>query len=180
MEAFRAELRDNGLRFSMDDLAVRLGVSKKTIYKYYLSKADILDVLVEQTLGDMEKKAAAIIEDPDLSFVQKLTGVMAVAPEHYDLTDIRILNDMKKLFPEQWERIDSFLQSDWEQIRGLVEEGIESGYIKDFNVPLMMKVIIASVNTTLDQKFYLENQITTEKALEDIVSILLNGILKDK
>ncbi|MFD1705975.1 TetR/AcrR family transcriptional regulator [Siminovitchia sediminis] len=179
LKEFREEVRQQGLRFSMDDLAARLGVSKKTIYKYYSSKAEILEEMIDQTIENMEEKAAAIIQDEQLTLVEKLKGVMAVAPDHYDLTDVRILNQMKRFFPEQWEKLDHFLQSDWDQIKSLVEQGVEKGYIKDYNVSLMMKVIIASINTTLDQSFYLNNQITTEEALEDIVEILLGGILEN-
>lgn len=160
----------------MDDLAKRLGVSKKTLYKYYSSKAEILDEIVDLTIENMEEKAAVIINNEELSLIEKLRGVIAVAPDHHELTDLRILNHMKRYYPEQWAKLDLFLQSDWEQIRLLVEQGIHTGTIKDMNVALIMKVIIASINTTLDQSFYLENQITPSDALNDIVSILLDGL----
>lgn len=180
LEAFREEIRQQGLRFSMDDLASRLGVSKKTLYKYYSSKAEILDELVDSAIGNMEEKAAFIINNEQLSLAEKLKGVIAVIPDQQELIDMRILNQMKKFFPEQWEKFDSFLQSDWEKIRNLVELGIEKGIIKDFNVSVMMKVIIASINTTLDQSFFLENHITPEDALNEIVSILSDGIFENK
>lgn len=64
--AFREEVRRQGLRFSMDDLATRLGVSKKTIYNYYSSKAEILDELINEDITSMEMKATAIIENEKL------------------------------------------------------------------------------------------------------------------
>lgn len=163
----------------MDDLAARLGVSKKTLYKYYSSKAEILDELIDLAIENMEEKAAVIINNEQLSLAEKLKGVIAVIPDQQELTDMRTLNQIKKYFPEQWEKFDSFLQSDWEKIRNLVELGIEEGIIKDFNVSVIMKVIITSINTTIDQSFFLENQITPETALKEIVSILMDGLLEN-
>lgn len=163
----------------MDDLASRLGVSKKTLYKYYSSKAEILDELIDLAIENMEEKAAVIINNEQLSLAEKLKGVIAVIPDQQELTDMRTLNQIKKYFPEQWEKFDSFLQSDWEKIRNLVELGIEEGIIKDFNVSVIMKVIITSINTTIDQSFFLENQITPETALKEIVSILMDGLLEN-
>lgn len=163
----------------MDDLASRLGVSKKTLYKYYSSKAEILDELIDLAIENMEEKAAVIINNEQLSLAEKLKGVIAVIPDQQELTDMRTLNQTKKYFPEQWEKFDSFLQSDWEKIRNLVELGIEEGIIKDFNVSVIMKVIITSINTTIDQSFFLENQITPEAALKEIVSILMDGLLEN-
>ncbi|WP_281277109.1 TetR/AcrR family transcriptional regulator [Siminovitchia terrae] len=176
LEGFRKEIQQQGLRFSMDDLARRLGVSKKTLYKYYSSKAEILDELIDMTLENMEEKARAIKSNEELPLIERLRGVIAIVPDHLELTDIRILNEMKKFFPEQWAKVDSFLQSDWEEIRILVEQGIEEGIIKNMNVALIMKVIIVSINTTLEQSFYLENNIAPVDAMDDIVSILIDGL----
>lgn len=178
--AFREEVRRQGLRFSMDDLAARLGVSKKTIYNYYSSKAEILDELIEEDITSMEHKAAFIIENEALNFVEKLKEVVKVIPDRHDLTDFRVLNEMKKYFPEQYAKFDGFLQSDWEKIRILIEEGIDKGIIKDINVAIIMKVIIAAVNTTMDQSYYLENNVNPLEAMDHIATILLEGILENK
>lgn len=178
--AFREEVRRQGLRFSMDDLATRLGVSKKTIYNYYSSKAEILDELINEDITSMELKATAIIENEKLSFVEKLKEVIKVIPDRHDLTDFRVLNEMQKYFPEQYAKFDGFLQSDWEKIRILIEEGITKGIIKDINIVIIMKVIIAAVNTTMDQSFYLENNVNPLEAMDHIATILLEGILEDK
>ncbi|MGM9552759.1 MAG: TetR/AcrR family transcriptional regulator [Faecousia sp.] len=46
-------LREEGLRFSVDSLAKRLKVSKKTIYQYFPSKEALAYALYEKYYGDM-------------------------------------------------------------------------------------------------------------------------------
>lgn len=52
------ELQQNGLRFSIDDVAKSLKISKKTIYKYFATKEDlavaIFETFYEEALGQIE------------------------------------------------------------------------------------------------------------------------------
>lgn len=56
IQAFAEELKENGIKFTMDDLARRLGISKRTLYEYFSSKADILDALIEDAFAEVDKK----------------------------------------------------------------------------------------------------------------------------
>lgn len=164
------------MKFPLDDLAKRLGISKKTLYKYYSSKAEMLDAIIDYTFENMDEKATAIIENDQLSLIEKIKGVIKVMPDHYEFTDLNILDQMQRYYPEQWVKMDALLKSDWKLLRNLIEQGIGEGIIIDRNVALIMKVIIESINTTLDQKFYMENRMTVFEALSEIVDILLYGL----
>lgn len=52
-----ASLRKEGLRFSIDTLAERLGISKKTIYKYFATKEALALALYQSYYADMQARA---------------------------------------------------------------------------------------------------------------------------
>ncbi|MFD0828107.1 TetR/AcrR family transcriptional regulator [Neobacillus sp. M.A.Huq-85] len=170
------EIQHKGLKFPLDDLAKRLGISKKTLYKYYSSKAEILEAIIDYTFENMDEKATAIIENDQLSLIEKIKGVIAVFPDHYQFTDLNVLDQMKRYYPKQWMKMDTLLKSEWDLLRNLIEQGISEGVIIDRNISLIMKIIIESINSTLDQKFYLENRMTVPEALSEIVDILIYGL----
>lgn len=177
MSAFITEIQQNGMKFTMDDLAKRLGISKRTLYEHFPSKSDILDAIIDQTFSDMNEITDRIIHDEQLTIIEKIRGIIITLPKHWEFYDLRILEQMKRYFPEQWAKIDSTLKDDWAALRILIEQGIREGEIVDINVPLVMKLIIDATNSTLDQRFYLDNQITVVEALSSIVDVLLNGLV---
>ncbi|MGD8191886.1 TetR/AcrR family transcriptional regulator [Brevibacillus ginsengisoli] len=181
MSAFIAEIQQNGMKFTMDDLAKRLGISKRTLYEHFPSKGDILEAIIDQTFNDINEITERIIRDDKLTIIEKIRGLITTLPKHWELYDLRILEQMKRYFPEQWAKIDSALKDDWAALRVLIEQGIREGEIVDVNVPLVMKMIIDATNSTLDQRFYRDNQITVTDALSSIVDVLLNGLIpRDK
>ncbi|KZE41928.1 transcriptional regulator [Brevibacillus parabrevis] len=177
MKGFIEEIREKGMKFSMDDLARRLGISKRTLYEHFSSKVEILETIISQTFAESDEKTRQILADDSLSLLDKIKGVMMVLPTHYEFYDLRILEQMKRYYPEQWALVDSALSDDWQTLRSLIEQGIKEGLIVNMNVTLMMKLIVDAVNSTLDQRFYMKNQITVSEALAAIVDVLLYGLI---
>ena len=46
-------LRNGLTRFTMDDIASKLGISKATLYKYYASREEILDDVVQRRIEEL-------------------------------------------------------------------------------------------------------------------------------
>lgn len=177
MKGFIEEIRDKGMKFSMDDLAKRLGISKRTLYEHFSSKVEILETIIQQSFEEGDEKTEQILADDSLSLIDKIKGVMMVLPTHYEFYDLRILEQMKRYYPEQYAHVEASLSEDWQTLRVLIEQGIREGQIVNMNVTLMMKVIVDALNSTLDQRFYMKNQITVSEALSAIVDVLLFGLV---
>jgi AcrR family transcriptional regulator len=177
MQAFIEEIHDSGMKFTMDDLSKRLGISKRTLYEHFSSKVEVLETIIDQTLQEADEKTRQIVRDEQLSLIEKITGVMTVLPNHYELYDLKILDQMKRYFPEQWAKIDAALKDDWDVLRMLIEQGIEEGLIVAKSPALIMKLIVDATNSILDQRFYMNNHINLDEALSSIVEILLYGLV---
>lgn len=177
MRGFIEEIREKGMKFSMDDLARRLGISKRTLYEHFSSKVEILETIIEQVFQEADEKTRQIIDDENLTLLEKIKAVIMVLPTHYEFYDLRILEQMKRYYPEQWAVVNAQLSDDWALLRVLVEQGIREGLIVNMNVTLLMKLIIDACNSTLDQRFYTQNQITMQQSLEAIADVLLYGLV---
>lgn len=179
IQAFIEETRTNGIKFTMDDLAKRLGISKRTLYENFSSKVDILDCIIDSTLSEFDDQTRLIIENPELTLTEKIKKTITVIPKYNEFYDLRILEQLKRSYFPQWERVNREF-SQWDELKGLLEEGIRIGIIKDTNIDLLMKIIIGASNITLDREFILGHSVTLTESVEAIVDVLLTGILTEK
>ncbi|WP_033541243.1 TetR/AcrR family transcriptional regulator [Planococcus sp. CAU13] len=179
IRAFIEETRVNGIKFTMDDLAKRLGISKRTLYEHFSSKLEILESIIDLTLSEFDERSNQIIEDQSLGLKEKIRQTITIMPEHNDFYDLRILEQLKRYYPEQWERIDREIHQ-WDNLKKLLEEGMETGLIKEQNIELLMKIIMDAINITLDLKFFSDHSISVKEAVEAITELLLHGLVKEK
>ncbi|MBE1556686.1 TetR/AcrR family transcriptional regulator [Sporosarcina limicola] len=179
INAFIEETRSNGIKFTMDDLARRLGMSKRTLYENFSSKVEILDSIIDRTLGEFEEESRRIIDNPELTLLEKIHQEIIVVPKFNEFYDLGILEQLKRSYPAQWERVNHEFQQ-WDDLKGLLEEGIRTGVIVDRNIDLLMKLIITTINATLDRQFFFDHSISVKETYGTIVDMLLNGIKKEK
>lgn len=62
----------------IQDILDGLGISKGAFYHYFDSKGDLLEGIIERMLGEVERRVAPVINDPDLSAVEKFHRFFAM------------------------------------------------------------------------------------------------------
>ncbi|PKH12123.1 MULTISPECIES: TetR/AcrR family transcriptional regulator [Planomicrobium] len=179
IQGFIEETRLNGIKFTMDDLAKRLGISKRTLYENFSSKLEILETIIDMTFSGHEEEARLIREDKSLTLAEKIQQVILIIPKHNEFYDLRILEQLKRYYPEQWQRVDRELNR-WEDLEDLLREGMEAGIVKEQNMDLLMKMILSAINITLDQKFFNDQSISMQEGVEAMSDVLLYGLIKEK
>lgn len=63
-----------GLKFTMDDLAKELSISKKTIYTVYDDKEALFLAMVDYIFDSIKESEQMILTDPSLSVVENCTA----------------------------------------------------------------------------------------------------------
>lgn len=66
------EFTRNGLKFTMNDVAKALGISKKTIYTVFESKQDVLMAIADRYARDFTDMRQEIEADTELDTMEKL------------------------------------------------------------------------------------------------------------
>lgn len=179
MQTFVDLVKDQGIKFTMDDLSRRLGISKRTLYEHFSSKAEILDAIIDSTVSEFDDRTEEIIQDANLTLLEKIKKAITVVPKYDEFYDLQILEQMKRYYPRQWEKMHSSL-NEWEPLRKLMEQGIREGLIVNRNIDLLMRLVIDATNITLDRHFIWENRITVEEAMDGIVDVLLFGLVENQ
>ncbi|MGN0448327.1 MAG: TetR/AcrR family transcriptional regulator [Acutalibacteraceae bacterium] len=88
-------LRQEGLRFSVDTLAKRLNISKKTIYKYFPTKEALAFALYQKYYTDIKAQAVRLTKENSVDTHKKLLSLYfdAKSMTSYDIFNKYKLNE---------------------------------------------------------------------------------------
>lgn len=171
------EIETKGVRFTMSDLARRAGVSTKTLYASFPSKEALITKVIEENIEDLRKAEDRILHDPDLDLVEKMRQLLALVPNNFSRTDLRVWYELKRYYPEQWKLIDEFNQQEWEHVRIILEQGAEEGVFRRIQLPILIQMYTGTLNQLIDQQLANQNHVTIGDALDAVIDILLGGIV---
>ena len=178
LEATIKVFNRKGLKFTMDDIASELSMSKKTIYTDFRDKESMFFAMVDYCFDKIKESESEILSDDSLSTVEKIRGVLAVLPSGYKDVDFRQLYTLKDKYPNTYSRVEERLETGWEKTIALINQGIEEGSIRPVNVNLLKSMLEATIEQFFQRDILIRNQISYAEALEEVVNILVDGIVK--
>lgn len=165
-----------GLKFTMDDIAALLKISKKTIYTVFRDKEELFLAMVDYIFDSIKESEGKVLEDKSLSTVEKIHMVLGVLPEGYKDIDFRQLYLLKGKYPQIYKQVELRLETGWEKTLELIEQGIEEGSIKPIKLPILKMMMEASLEQFFQRDVLIQNQISYKEALDEVVNILMEGI----
>lgn len=166
-----------GLRkFTMDEIASELKISKKTIYKYFRSKDEIIVEYFDETVESDKKNTLEAIKK-DCPLPEKINDI--IYSYHKYRLPASVIDEVHKFYYDEWLKIQELRKFKIKKIEEILIEAKNMGKLKP-NVELhIVSSILESISDTfLDYKFLSENNITMKEAMKSVLNILLYGILK--
>ena len=70
-----------GLKFTMDDVAKELSMSKKTIYTVFRDKESLFFAMVDYLFDSIKESEQRVLNDESLDTLEKIRKVLGVIPE---------------------------------------------------------------------------------------------------
>lgn len=176
MQAFNQK----GLKFTMDDIASILGMSKKTIYTVFEDKEELFLAMVDYLFDSIKESEQKVVENPDMTTLEKIRMILGVMPDSYKEIDFRQLYLLKDKYPKIYAQVERRLETGWETTIALLEQGIREGVIRKVNIPILKMMLEASLEQFFQRDILISNKISYAEALEEVVNILVDGITVDK
>ena len=131
--------------FTMDDLANKMGMSKKTLYEHFPSKQDLVDACLDYAL-EMSCTNVTTFVQGEGSVIENVYRNQKKVQEVFNINSDRPIWELQKYYPKTYERMESeFDKSDALFIDKLLEKGWKEGlFRKDINVDFY-KIFYTSV-----------------------------------
>lgn len=170
------EFRDNGVKFTMDALAKRLGISKRTLYEEVPSKKDVIELMINQTFADVKEQQKKILGNQGLSTLDKLERLFTVVPTYVDLLDYRRIDEIKKGYPTLYDKVMQNIESDWEPTLVLLQQAMDEGVIRQSSLVIVQLLLCEVFEQLLKGDVLMKNGITYEYALKEMIHIIFEGL----
>ncbi len=167
---------EKGLKFTMDDIASELSMSKKTIYTVFRDKESLFFQMVDYCFDNIKEGEQAVLNDESLSTLEKIRGVLGVLPEGYRDIDFRQLYLLKDKYPKIYKKVEERLETGWENTIMLINQGIKEGVIRPCNITVVKTMMEATLEQFFQRDVLITNQISYGDALQEVVDILVDGI----
>ena len=173
LELFRKE----GLHFTMQQAAQAIHISKKTIYSVYPSKEALLLDMVDDAFARIHARKQSIIDGPG-TLPDKLRAVIIALPEEYTALDLQQMDLLDEKYPQVAARVRQQLETGWEPTLALLEQAMEQGLMRRVSLPVLQGMISAAIEHFLADRSLEAQGISYTQALEEMISIILEGVLQ--
>lgn len=167
---------EKGMKFTMDDIAIHLGMSKKTIYKAFRDKESMFLATVDYLFDSIKESEQEVVMDENLGTVEKIRNILGAFPERYKNVDFQKLSQLREKYPNVYQRVEKRLETGWEKTFALMEQGIEEGVIRPINIPLFKMMMEVTLEQFFQRDILIQNHILYADALNEVVTILVDGI----
>ena len=165
-----------GMKFTMDDVARELGMSKKTIYTVFADKQELVYDMVDYCFDSIKESEARVMRNAGLTTLEKIQGIMGVLPEGYKEIDFSQLYILKDKYPRIYSRVEERLESGWDSTMELLQRGMDEGVIRRVDKALVKVMFEATLEQFFRRDVLVKNNISYSDALTEVVDIICNGI----
>jgi AcrR family transcriptional regulator len=167
-------------KVTVEDITSGLGMSKKTFYKCFESKEDLLFQLVKRITGEIALRLEGI-QQSEQPFVQKLHALITLVHSQFRKFSTPLLRDIQIYAPGTWDYIQEFRRNKILTVwSGLIEQGKREGYIRgDINSRLLLLSIIGLIEAVVNPTTLSNESFSTDEAIKGIMGMIFLGILTD-
>lgn len=162
---------------TMDEISRELQISKKTIYKFFPSKENLVEEITNVMMNDAVCEIDGILESEG-NVVTKFVNLL----NHYNTNISKFSNrwyrDLQLHTPHIWEKMDKLREEKIIRVaRRLLEQGKREKLIEHYPSEIIVAAFIATFRDVVNPDFILANKFSMAQALKYSFELLLNGIL---
>ncbi len=172
--------RDGFYKTTMDEIATDLSMSKKTIYKLFPSKDDLVIAIARHFMRGMKSKILPALSS-NKNAIEKLEDLINILAKASDKISSARMEEMKKHYPALWNEIDKFrTEMMFGNITKVIDQGKKEGLFLDYPTNIVMNVLVASIRNIVNPDFILNNNFSIIEAARFAFKIIIGGIVTDK
>ncbi|BDC98927.1 TetR/AcrR family transcriptional regulator [Persicobacter psychrovividus] len=166
---------------TMDEIARKLGVSKKTIYQCFPNKEALLLATLEQEFEKQEQQMRSIIDlaaDPVDAFL-KLSGF---AKEMHARSNPLVLHEIERYYPKGWTAYLDFKHKVVQHnMSALLQQGVDRAFFRqDLNVKVMAVLRMEQLEYCFRPNLFPRATFQYEEVYQQIADHFLLGIVTEK
>ncbi|KAA3632064.1 MAG: TetR/AcrR family transcriptional regulator [Bacteroidetes bacterium] len=166
---------------SMDDIARKMGISKKTLYLHLENKAELISLILEEklleevsTMEKLRKSASNAIEEI-LGIADFIVATLREMPP-------MIIYDLQKYYQATWREFDEKYKTHIHRtILENIKWGVKQGYYRqDINPDIITKFYVGKAMVVVDEEMFPADNYDCDVLFQEHIEYHIHGIASPK
>jgi len=172
--------RDGFYKTTMDEVASELKMSKKTIYKFFPSKDDLVTAIARHFMEELKSKILPALNS-EKNAIEKLAELNQILARVSSKISSKKMEEVRQHYPKLWIEIDNFrTKMMFANITKVIDQGKAEGLFIDYPTPIIMNTLVSSVRSIVNPEFILNNNFSISEAALNVFKVVIGGIVTDK
>ena len=180
---FNAEenIKKYGLKyFRITQLCIDIHISKRTFYKIFCSKEELIkELYLNMLIGSYED--VIFILQAKTSFINKIEDISNIIEKRFYLFNNDSMDDLENSYPSVFLEVSSFRN---ERIKPLlillIKKAQKHKIINDFEPELLIDLFFVSITSIFTEKLRNMENGNNQYQFRDIFNLILNGLLSKR
>lgn len=166
---------------TMDDIARKLGISKKTLYEHISNKDELIKQIFECKVAE-EKKMMAYYRDHSDDAIEEILRITEFVLHTLRKLSPTTVYDLQKYYRNTWKMMESLHhQHYYELIKDNLERGMKQGvYRSDMDADIIAKLYVGSSSFVTDEDWFPVRQYQLDELFLQHMTYHLHGIASPK
>ncbi len=168
-------------KVSVDEIVEKLGISKKTLYKFFETKEKIIHEIVDKMISEVVSNIEIIVQDKEKNFFEKTKDVMIFFRKFHAHTRPQFMQDLLKYMPQLHQHCHNYLFPEIKKnFKKLFQEGVDQKMIRsDVDVDLLITMFI-TLKQNMMQPEIVSNMPYTIQELHNLINrVMFEGMLSE-
>ena len=165
---------------TMDDIARRLAISKKTIYQYFTDKEDIVYQVVNYHIEHEMQECERLI-DKSMNPIEEMLLISDMMKRNADMVNPSLLMDVQRYYPKAWEVFLQYKEGRIiTDIKANLQRGVEQGlYQADTDLETMARLRVELIQLGFDDCVFPNNK-DVMQTQDQLLHHFIRGILSEQ
>ncbi|MDP1677981.1 MAG: TetR/AcrR family transcriptional regulator [Bacteroidota bacterium] len=168
-------------KVTLDEISGELGISKKTMYKFFPSKEDLVKTIVHMTLRSAQKEVERITTQ-DKPFVHRLAEVMMFMGKMTSRLGRPFLQDMQRFAPSIWKEADEFRRTHLlSKVISMIHQAKQENVFRgDVNEEVIVMMLTACIQNIVTPDVLSQHSFSPKEAMYTIFHVIFEGALTEE
>jgi|FLOH01.1.fsa_nt_gi AcrR family transcriptional regulator len=163
--------------FTIDSFAQGLGMAKKTIYKFFPSKENLIEYTLMHYLNNLVVNRTHKLMESDENAAIQFYKVNEIAIQTLKLLSTARVSEIKGKYPSIWKKIEKFRQDRRNELLIILDRAKTQDLLMPGVDPVTAAdVFVGIIQATLQPEVLLRNNLEPGETAKSIVEIFTRGI----
>jgi AcrR family transcriptional regulator len=169
-------------KVTMEEFAHSMGMSKKTIYKFFPSKDDIVKAITREQLISINHRCESFRNDSTLEFIDRIKSTIGYLTTEMQKMKPQFYIDVQRTMPDLWKEVDNFRNEKVTcDFALMVQQGVDLGIFRsDVNVQVFVLMYASAMRSIVNPEALSHLPLNLSQAYQSAVTVFFEGMMTDE